>query len=310
MVNQRFVKLGSLYGVAIISIILAGMLLSKITTAPLAAKKIDSIDNYVTSPVRLALTPQGELLLSDYQSQTVLIIDPGSMGVEHKIKIKGRPTGVTGANRLIYVGNETTGSIEVYGKGKKVKAIGNGSIGLPNDIAIDLATGQIFVVDAEAHHVRIFDVEGQDAGFIPAAGVDEQLAFPTALTLDQEAQLVYVSDQGPSDNALVFSNRNARVQIYNYDGTYVDTLTGEFTRPQGLTINPDGYLYLADGMRGQVLVFDLISKGLVKTIGTPGTAQGELSLPLDVIITDTGDLLVANNRAGRLEIFVGGGVAP
>jgi DNA-binding beta-propeller fold protein YncE len=288
------------------------MFLFEITNNPLAAKKIDPVDKYVTSPVRLALTPQGKLLLSDYQSQTVLVIDPLSLGVERRIKIKGRPTGVNGDGRLIYVGNETTGNVEVFGGHGKLKAtLGDAGIGLPNDIAIDHATGQLFVVDAKAHHVRIFDAEGKNAGIIPAAGIDEQLAYPTALTIDPEAQLVYVSDQGPSDDSLGFSNRDARVRIYRYDGTYVDTLIGEFTRPQGLTINPDGYLYLADGMLGQVLVFDLLSKTLVKTIGTPGTGAGQLSLPLDVVVNpDNGDLLVANNRSGRLELFVGGGVAP
>lgn len=312
MISLRYVKLSSLCGALFITILLVYMLLFWVTVSPLYAMKVDPLSMHVTSPVRLVLAPDGDLLLSDYNSQSVLIIDSLSLGVKRIIEIEGRPVGVNSDGRLVYVGNETTGNVEVYSKNGKLRAtIGNGEIGLPNDIAVDHATGQLFVVDAEAHHVRIFDAHGQNAGIIPAAGVNEQLAYPTALTIDQDAQLVYVSDQGPSVDGLSFRNRNARVRIYRYNGTYVDTLSGAFSRPQGLTLNQDGYLYLADGMRGQVLVFDLLSKNLVKTIGSPGTGAGQLSLPLDVvIIPDSGDLLVTNNRAGRLELFVGGGIVP
>ncbi len=312
MVRLRYAKLASLCGARTVTVMLVGLLLFGVMVIQAPAMKVDPVENHITSPTRLALTPQGDLLLSDYQSRSVLIVDPISLGVERIIKIEGRPVGVNGYGSWIYVGNESTGNVEVYGKNGKLKdTLGHGEIGLPNDIAVDHATGKIFVVDAKAKHVRVFDAQSRDVGIIPAAGVTELLASPTALTLDPKAQLVFVSDQDPSIGGLAFRNRNARVRIYRYDGTYVDTLSGEFTRPQGLTINSDGYLYLADGMRGQVLVFDLLSKNLIKTIGNPGTGVGQLSLPLDVVINpDTGDLLVANNRAGRLELFVGGGVVP
>lgn len=312
MPSLDYVKLSSLFGTFVVRAVLVCLCFAGLAVPPLSAKKTDLVDLYVTSPVRLAMTHQGDLLLSDYQSQSVLVVDPLSLNVKRRIVINGRPTGVSGHGNHIYVGNESTGNVEVYSKqGKLRTTVGENSIGLPNDIAVDHVTGQLFVVDAEAHHVRSFDAHGQDAGIIPAFGIEQQLSYPTALTIDQDAQLVYVSDQGPSVDSLSFNNRDARVRIYRYDGTYVDTLSGPFTRPQGLTINPDGYLYLVDGMRGQVLVFDLLSKGLVKTIGSPGTGVGQLSLPLDVVVNpDTGDLLVTNNRAGRLEIFVGGGVVP
>ena len=312
MRNYQYLKLGSLFGTVVAAMAFSSLLLFAVAVQPLSAKKVDSLDKHVTSPVRLAWALNGDLLVSDYQSQSILIVDPTTRGLIRKIKINGRPGGVSGDDKLIYVGNESSGSVEVYSRnGKLTAAWGNGGIGLPNDIAIDHGTGQVFVVDTQAKHVRVFNAQGQDIGTIPDAGVAQILSYPTAVVIDPETMRVYVSDQGPSVDSIGFSNRNARVRVYSYDGAYIDTLTGAFTRPQGLTLSPDGYLYLADGMRSQVLVFDLLSKTLVKTIGSPGTDPGQLYLPLDVAINaGTGDLWVANNRAGRLELFPGGGVAP
>lgn len=312
MANLRPVKPCRWLSIALIATLFSCVLLFEAMAVPGHAKKVDPFDSNVTSPVRLALTQTGELLVSDNQTRSVLIVNLSSQKLEKRITVNGRPSGVGAYGQQIYIGNETSRSIDVYSrKGKFLSALGAGSIGLPNDIAIDQTSGLLFVVDAEAGHVRLFNSQGEDAGIIPSPGVTQTLVHPTALTIDQENQLVYVSDQGPSVDSLGFSNRSALVRIYTYSGSYVDTLSGAFTRPQGLTINPDGYLYLADGMRGQVLVYDLNSKSLVKTIGSPGTGPGQLSLPLDVAIhTDSGDLWVTNNRAGRLELFPGGGVSP
>lgn len=310
MPHLRFVPANRTAGVVAATALALVLLLS--ATAFAKATKVVPLASQVTSPVRIAWTPKGDLLLSDYQTRSVLVVDPQQQVVRSKIVINGRPTGVTADNAHIFIGNETTGNIEVYTPQGKLHATwGNGAIGLPNDMAIDANAGHLFVVDAKAHQVLIFDRKGDGIGAIPAAGASQQLDNPTALTLDPKAGLVYVSDQGPSTDRLSFRNHNAFVRIYRYDGSYVDSLSGAFTRPQGLTLNQDGYLYLADAMLGQVLVYDTLSKGLVKTVGSFGLGPGQLSLPLDVAIDPgTGDLLVTNNRAGRLEIFAEGGIAP
>lgn len=312
MSSYRIVKLLSLCGFVVAAGLLVCVVFFIVAVAPLAAKKIDSFDAHVSSPVRLVFTHQGDLLLSDYRSQSVLIIDSSLQGVKSIIEIDGRPSGVDADGALIYVGNETKKSVEVYLRNGKLKGvIADGEIGLPNDIAVDHALGLVFVLDSAAGHIRVFNSKGQELNGIPSVGEAKHLEHPTAIAIDQETRKIYVSDQGPSVNILGFRNRNAFVHVYNYDGSYIDSIRGAFSRPQGLTINPDGYLYLADGVRGQILVFDLLSKSLVKTVGSPGTGPGQLQLPLDVAINvDSGDLWVANNRAGRLEIFEGGGIAP
>lgn len=307
MVSPQPVEPYSCRAVRIIVAVLGVLLLFGMVVSPCFAKRSNPSGDPVTSPVRIDLTHQGNLLLSDYLGEAVLVLDPLSLTVKQRVNVTGRPVGVAGNDRVIYVGNESTASVEVYRyNGKMVGRIGNGTIRLPNDLAVDHASGQLFVLDAASRKVRLFNVGGEEVGGIPADG-EVPLRHPTALTLDQEKQLVYVSDQDPdpADDA------NASVHVYSYDGIHRGRLVGAFSRPQGLTINPDGYLYLADGLRGQVLVFDLISKTLIKTIGSSGSAQGQLLLPLDVVILpDTADLVVTNNRNGRLELFPGGGIAP
>jgi len=221
----------------------------------------------------------------------------------------------------IFVGNKSKKCIEVYTRsGKKQYNIGSrGDIRNPTDIAVDTEAGLLFVVDVSDKNVKVFSTKGRFLRSIPAPDPGNlQLATPTAAAVDIGRKEVYVSDYG--DDRLGIA---PRVQIFDYNGFLLDTVSGDgsggggmgmgipsprFSRPQGLAVDGAGHLFLLDCFSSEILVFDRDSGELLKTLGGFGTDPGQLQLPLDIVVHPrTKDIYVTNNRAAAVEVFKKGG---
>ena len=105
--------------------------------------------------------------------------------------------------------------------------------------------------------------------------------------------------------------------MYDYSGTYIKTILSTsgsaygFSRPQGLAVVPNAYVLVAESAQGKVHMFNTTTSAGVKTLGSFGTGDGELFLPLDLWIdTTTYDVYVTDNRNGRITVFAGGGIVP
>lgn len=260
------------------------------------------------SPVRLACGPKGLLVVTDYNARAVFTVNHADLKTVDAFAVPGRPTGIAWASGKIFVGNETTGTVEVYNpSGQWLYDLGGakGLVRQPNDIAVDKKSRRVFVVDGRDKVVKVFDMSGP---FLFAIGAGH-LANPTGIVLDEGREQVLVSDYG--DPAATFS---ARVRIFDYAGNPVFSFGGRaggFSRPQGMAVDGEGHLFLADGLLGQILVFDQATGAGLKTLGEFGLGPGQLQLPLDVVLDpESKDLFVTNNRAARIEVFKAGGSIP
>lgn len=261
------------------------------------------------SPVRLTQVGNGNLLVTDYDAKAVVTINPGGLKIINSFPIDGRPLGIAWSRGRIYVGNETTGTVEVYNPaGKWLYDLGGskGTVKQPRDIAVDPARGRVFVVDGEEHSVKVFDTRGPLLDVIGTG----QLINPTGIALDVAQRQVLVSDYGDP------AAGRARIAIFDYAGNPAGEISGAdrregFSRPQGLAITDSGHVFVVDGVLGEVLVFDRVSGERVKTLGGFGNEPGQLQLPLDVVIhPGSKDVFVTNNRARRVEVFTRGGLLP
>ncbi|UCF19036.1 MAG: hypothetical protein JSU87_14055 [Gemmatimonadota bacterium] len=270
------------------------------------------------SPVRIAQDKQGRLYVSDYQSQSVVMLDAGGGGVfvAAAFTVPGNPLGIEWAKgNLLLVGNATTRTVDVYRttNGKWFYSLGGvGAIGDPSDIAADSDRDLAFVVDGEAFAVKVFDLRNGALLYTisgPGPG-SYYLQNPTAIALDPSRGEVLVSDFG--DPAV--SGSPPSVKIYTYEGDHVKTLSGKsgmlgqkFSRPQGLAVDALGRILLVDAVAGEVLVLDRQTGNVLETYGTLGSGPGELWLPLDLVVDDNQMLYVTNNRPRRVEVFSLGG---
>lgn len=266
------------------------------------------------APVRVALMPSGHLLVTDIRLYAVVEWNPRQDRVVRMLSIPGKPVGIAWGWGRIFVGNDTTRSVEVYNRsGRLMYTLGEaGQIGRPSDIAVDSKRKLVFVSDAKGGRVLVYDQRGALLRTLPAPG-ETPLFQPTGLTVDPVRGEVLVSDFGKAGS---FSTE-AWVRIYDYDGNYLDGISGKaqadygFSRPEGLAVNKQGLIYLVDSLRSQVLVFDRATLQGVALLGEAGTEPGKLLLPVDAVIDEkTNDLYVTNNRHGTVKVFEGQGLSP
>jgi len=257
-------------------------------------------------PVQLALDDAGGLWVTDYQNAAVLQIDVQTLEPEAGFQVDGRPGAIAVDRKNIYLTLEDAGGIAIYNrKGTEIGRLGEGTI---NDIALDEANGRIFLLDVRTNTIRAYDLGGDLVATIPAAG-QPPLDNPTALAVDPDRHLLLVSDQPPPAGFVsLFRRQNAEVSFYDYEGGFAGEIVGPFSRPQGLALDGSGRLYLVDSMRNQILVYDLESRTLIRTLGGFGNGPQELNLPLDVVFDPSSlDIFATSSRAGRVTVFPQGG---
>ena len=79
-------------------------------------------------------------------------------------------------------------------------------------------------------------------------------------------------------------------------------ISTEADQPSDISVGPNGYVYLVDGVNSRVIVLD--SKGRVKfTFGQKGTSQGEFQHPLGIDISKQGMVFIADSGNHRVQVF-------
>lgn len=267
----------------------------------------------LTSPMRIAWTPQRRLLVSDYYARAVFLVDPATLQPVGAFAVDGAPLAVGLGGARIFVGNATTATVDVFdhrGEYQYSFGSGRGAVGDPKDLVVDSARGLVLVVDGKSRVVRLFTVDGEAKSLISGFGPGPQrLQNPTALAL-RDGQL-YVSDYGDLQ-----SGEPARIKVFDSAGNFVSSISGaanprgvRFARPQGLTVASARNVFVTEAMSGEVLVLDLEADAVTRTIGTWGSDPGQLRLPLDAVVDPgSGDVFVTNSRNARVERFAGAGL--
>lgn len=267
------------------------------------------------SPARIALNGNGELLVTDYAYGQVLTVAPDTLDIINTIDINGRPLGIAYANEFIYVGNSTTGQVEVYnsyGQEQFVLGFGNYPIHKPQDMAI--GNGNVYVVDGTEEVVKVFDQDGTFINTIPGTGYDQKiLANPTAIAVDEINQQIYVSDYGDLGT---IPGIEPRIQVFDFTGSLVYTINSgssskfRFTMPQGLYINGTHQLYVIDSLTGEIHIFNALNGNLLSKVKGSGIPEGQSAskMPLDLVIDNTTqNVFVTNNMMASIKVFPGAG---
>ena len=260
------------------------------------------------SPVRLSTGCGGRLYVTDTRAHSLFIYEP-DLTLIGELKGLQQPLGVAvDLDDRIYVGNDGRNNVEVYDQdGVKLRAIGEGIIEMPNELALDSA-GNLYVADSRANLVRIFTPEGEAGPQIGSGQTDaEKLEFPVSVVVREAAaggeKEVLVADQGRSRIA-VFDEEGSFLRAYGQPvEAFSSEWKGRFVRMQALAIDSAGRLHVLDSFMSKVQVLDAGDGAFLSSYGKLGTEDGDLYVALDLVVTAGGTVLVANSGRHRVEVI-------
>jgi ABC-type Fe3+ transport system permease subunit/DNA-binding beta-propeller fold protein YncE len=124
------------------------------------------------------------------------------------------------------------------------------------------------------------------------------LTFPRSVAVNSRHE-IYVSEYGLVERVQRFTARGEKfINSFGHAGTG----PGEFNRPEGLFIDAQDRVYVADSCNHRIQIFT--SEGqLVRAYGKPGRGLGELSYPYDICVDKQGRQYVCEFGNSRIQIF-------
>jgi hypothetical protein len=170
--------------------------------------------------------------------------------------------------------------------------------GRPVGLGID-RDGNLLVADTHYFRVLIYTPQGEllrQIGGKNGTGTGE-FGFVTDVVQDSRGYY-YVSEYGEYDRIQKFTREGQFVLEWGGHGTE----PGQFMRPQGMVIDDDDNIWVADSCNHRIQVFDTSGK-LLKNWGTPGHEPGELYYPYGLTLGGDNELYVVEYGNHRVQKF-------
>ncbi len=172
----------------------------------------------------------------------------------------------------------------------KVKQLAEfaGGLSRPHDATFSPDGKLIFVTDMRGSRMRVLE-----AMTLKLAGTfgEGELSYPHDAVFDRAGRLL-VADTG-----------NDRIAIYEVDGAQA-RLAGELkglSGPEGVAVAPDGRVIVSNTRGAMLSVFR--DGRLERTVGGPGSRDGEFSRPHDVEMAPDGSVYVVDSGNDRVQVF-------
>ncbi|HXD01150.1 MAG TPA: 6-bladed beta-propeller [Verrucomicrobiae bacterium] len=176
--------------------------------------------------------------------------------------------------------------------------------------------GNIIVVEPHYQRVNLFTTDGKRLEQWGERGTNAgQFIMPRAVAVNSHGDY-FIPEYTEVDRVQQFTGKDKKlVRVIGHTGTG----DGEFDRPEGLCVDAQDRLYVADSCNHRIQVFSPDGQWL-RSYGHAGSGPGEFSYPYDIRVDKAGRQYVCEFGGSRLQVFdandrllevIGGpGVAP
>lgn len=217
-----------------------------------------------------------------------------------------KPFGVAADQGRVFVSDTVLRLVHVFDYPRRryyeIGTEGLGRLLKPLGVAHD-AAGRLYVVDATAKRVVIFDLEGN---YIGAVGGQDDLSRPSGIAVNADGSRIHVLDTGG-----VKSTRH-RVVVYSPDNEIVQTIgtrgrgPGEFNLPLDCALDAEGNLYVLDTGNFRVQVFSPDGR-FQRMFGQAGRYPGMFGHPRGIALDADGIIYVSDPTFGIVHMFANDG---
>jgi ABC-type Fe3+ transport system permease subunit/sugar lactone lactonase YvrE len=159
--------------------------------------------------------------------------------------------------------------------------------------------GNIVVLEPHYSRVNHFTTDGRLVAQWGAHGTNAgELAFPRSVIVNSRGDIL-VSEYGVAERLQEFAPEGAKLmRVMGGAGPG----NGQFDRAEGLGIDRQDRIYVADSCNHRIQVFS--PDGIfLRTYGRPGTGRGEFSYPYDVKVDSQGFQFVCEFGNSRIQVF-------
>jgi DNA-binding beta-propeller fold protein YncE len=234
------------------------------------------------------------------------------------------PNAVSGEVRVTHSGSQIAAlpfTVRPDARFESVRTIATNDLKSPGGVAVDPATGNVYVADTKNHRINVITAQGMalfagsgQPGQTDAVGAQARFKEPSAIAFDAVRKLLYVAD-----------TMNHAVRRVTLDGV-VTTLAGsgkpddhdgagagaEFKQPAAIAIDAAGNVVVADTANNRIK--KITRDGVVTTIagtGRDGFADGaaldaRFAEPEGLAVDARGNVYVADTRNHRIRRIASG----
>jgi len=258
----------------------------------------------LAKPFGVAADSKGRIYAADTGHAQVFVFDREKKLVQ---VLPGKFTmpiavAVDDADRVFVVDSKLR-QVSAFSPTWEVEAVfGMENLERPVAVAIDNENRFLYVVDAKASRLAVFDADrftflrflGKPSD--PLDPVEGTFSTPLGAAVDGDG------------NVFVTDTLNDRVQMFDADGGFVQMFgkqgvaPGTFMRAKGIAVDSDGHVYVTDAEFSNVQVFDAEGNTLA-VFGTRGTEPGQFSLITGICIDKQNHILVADQWHARVQVF-------
>ena len=262
---------------------------------------------------------QGRIYVSDTVRRSIMVFDVPKeefweIGLEEPGALR-KPLGMAvDAECNLYVVDGTLRRIVVFDQdGTFLSAFGGAQLfERPSHVAVDSDSRYAYVVDtggvsSELHRVRVFDIATGEHVF----DIGERGDGPGQFNLPRDIAV------GRDGRLYVVDGANFRVQVFDSDGTYVNTFgsigiyPGQFSRPKGVATDSDGNVYVTDTAFGNFQIFNADGQ-LLLFVGTRSESMqpAKYMLPAGIGVDEDGRVYMVDQFFRKVDVFRPAGIGP